>query len=255
MPDDDWPHGFGSNHMWACERADAEQILMVIDYPDTSPIERIERRVRVMTASPALDISLVVHPRRSVVLPVGLHPTFRLPQPSGRVQIELGAHEGIFTYPSRSAGAITRLRPDQRAESLNAMPGVDGPIDLSRLPLQGDSEELLQVRGLRPHGEAPQLRLHYFDDDACVDLWWDTTQLPDLMLWLSNRGRPEYPWQGQHVALGAEPVNSIFDLGRVAKPPQGHPLSDRIGISLVAGQPWRTSYRIAASSGSRPVAA
>jgi hypothetical protein len=69
------------------------------------------------------------------------------------------------------------------------------------------------------------------------------------MLWMSNRGRPEFPWQGQHVALGAEPVNSVFDLGRVARPPAGHPLADRLGIALQAGKTWRTRYRIAAWSG------
>jgi len=179
---------------------------------------------------------------------VGLHPTFRLPQANGRVQIELGEHDGVFSYPSRSAGSITRLLPDRRTDSLALIPGVDGPIDLSRLPLAQDSEELLQVRGLRPDGDAAPLRLHYLDEAASIGLWWDTAQLPDLMLWVSNRGRPEFPWQGQHVALGAEPVNSVFDLARVARPPESHPLADRLGIHLTAGQPWATRYRIAASS-------
>jgi hypothetical protein len=51
------------------------------------------------------------------------------------------------------------------------------------------------------------------------------------------------------VALGAEPVNSVFDLGRVARPPDGHALADRLGIALQAGQAWRTRYRIAVWSG------
>jgi hypothetical protein len=245
--DDDSPHGHGSNHLWTCEYADAEQVLMSIEYPDNSPIERLERRVRAAPDAPALDIQLTVYPRRSTVLPVGLHPTFRMPQLSGRMRVELCAHEGAFSYPSRSAGSITRLLPDQRGDGLAVMPGVDGPLDLSRLPLQQDSEELLQVRGLRPEANQAPLRLHYLDDEASVGLWWDTAQLPDLMLWVSNRGRPEFPWQGRHVALGAEPVLSVFDLARVARPPAGHPLADRLGIHLTSGQPWTTRYRIAAS--------
>jgi hypothetical protein len=248
-PDDIWPHGYSSNHRWTCEYASSDRLSLAIDYPDDSPVARIERHLRAVADAPALDIDLVIWPRRSLRLPAGLHPTFRLPHPSGRVALELGRHEGIFSYPSRSAGAITRLRPDCRSGSLEAMAGGDATIDLSHLPLSEDGEELLQVRALTAGPGSAPLSLHYLDYDARVGLWWDTRQFPDLMLWLSNRGRPEFPWEGRHVALGAEPVNSVFDLGRVARPPADHPLADRTGISLQAGHAWRTRYRIAAWSG------
>jgi len=127
-----------------------------------------------------------------------------------------------------------------------------GPLDLTRLPLAADGEALLQVRAPRPDGALPPFALHYRDAEARVGLWWDTAQFPDLMLWVSNRGRPEFPWDGRHVALGAEPVNSVFDLGRVARPPADHPLADRTGIVLEAGQAWRTRYRIGAWQGAAP---
>lgn len=247
--DDSWPHGYSSNHSWTCMHASSDRVSLAIDYPDASPIARIERHVQAVADTPALDIELVVWPRESLLLPAGLHPTFRLPQPAGRVALTLGDHEGIFSYPSRSAGEISRLLPDRRSDSLSALAGTAGPLDLSRLPLDEDGEELAQVRGLVARPGAAPFSLHYQDYDAHVGLWWDTRQFPDLMLWMSNRGRPEYPWEGRHVALGAEPVNSVFDLGRVASPPPGHPLADRTGISLQAHQPWRTRYRIAAWSG------
>ncbi len=246
--DDDWPHGFGSNQPWTCVGASAEEVRLALDYPDASPIARVERHIRAVPDAPALELALVVLARRSVTLPMGLHPTFRLPAQAGRLQIELGAHEGVFSYPSRSAGDVTRLLPDRAAPSLSALPGDDGPIDLSRLPLQADCEELLQVRGLTGAAGRPPLQLHYLDQDASVELWWETRHLPDLMLWVSNRGRRAYPWLGEHLALGAEPVNSVFDLGRVARPPDNHPLADRHGVALIAGQAWTTSYRIAARS-------
>jgi hypothetical protein len=250
-PDDDWPHGYSSNHRWECDYHSSDRVSLAIEYPDDSPVARIERHLQAVPNAPALDIDLVIWSRRSLRLPAGLHPTFRLPHPSGRVQLELGQHQGIFSYPSRSAGAISRLVPDARSDSLESMAGMEGAIDLSRLPLPEDGEELLQVRGL-DGTERPPLGLHYLDYDARVGLWWDTRQFPDLMLWLSNRGRPEFPWDGRHVALGAEPVNSVFDLGRVARPPKGHPLEDRLGISLQAGEAWRTRYRIAAWTGATP---
>ena len=251
-PGDIWSHGYGSNHRWRCEQASSEQVCLAIDYPGDSPIARIERHVRVVPHAPALDLELAIWPRASLRLPAGLHPTFRLPYPNGRVKLALGAHDGIYSYPSPSAGAVSRLLPDTRSERLEALAGVRGPLDLSRLPLTEDGEELLQVRALRGGPQAAPFSLHYLDYDAHVGMWWDTAQFPDLMLWLSNRGRPEFPWQGRHVALGAEPVNSVFDLSRVAHPPAGHPLADRLGISLHAGQPWRTRYRIAAWSGQQP---
>ncbi|MRW89741.1 hypothetical protein GJ699_07075 [Duganella sp. FT80W] len=251
-PEDDWSHGYSSNHRWSCEHASAERLCLAIDYPDDSPVARIERHLRVVPDAPALDMELVILPRRSLRLPAGLHPTFRLPHPSGRVQLELGRHDGIYSYPSRSAGAISRLRPDVRSERLDALAGLHGALDLSHLPLSEAGEELLQVRALAAAPDAAPFSLHYLDYGARVGMWWDTSQFPDLMLWFSNRGRPEFPWQGRHVALGAEPLNSVFDLSRVARPPAGHPLADRLGIVLRAGQPWRTRYRIAAWSGALP---
>lgn len=251
-PDDHWPHGYAANHRWDCKHADSDSLRLAIDYPEQSPIVAVERHIQVVANAPALDISLTIEPRRDVCLPAGLHPTFRLPQPQGRVALELGRHDGIFSYPSRSAGAVSRLRPDTRSARLDALAGIDGPLDLSRLPLNDNGEELLQVRALAAGPGAAPFSLHYLDYDAHVGMWWNQRQFPDLMLWLSNRGRPEFPWQSRHVALGAEPVNSVFDLGRVAQPPAGHPLADRIGIRLRAGQPWTTRYRIAAWNGLLP---
>ena len=138
-----------------------------------------------------------------------------------------------------------------RSTSLAHLAGIDGNVDLAHLPLAGPAEELLQVRALEaprvatPGTEAP-FALHYLDYDACVGLWWDTAQLPDLLLWISNGGRIHFPWMGNHLALGAEPVNSLFDLGRIATAPAGHPLADRLGIAISPDAPWETRYRIAA---------
>lgn len=254
QPDDAWAHGYAANHHWHCLSATEHRIRMAIDYPSASPIEHIEREIAADPDSAAIDITLRVWARRPAQLPVGLHPTFRLPPAPGRVQLLLGAHEGIHSYPAHPAGAISRLQPDTRSESLAALAGVDGPLDLSRLPLHGPAEELVQVRGLRAGAgktDAP-FALHYLDYDACAGLWWDTGHLPDLLLWVSNGGRIHFPWMSKHLALGAEPVNSVFDLGRVAETPPGHALADRRGILLTPDRPWETRYRIAAWSQASP---
>lgn len=245
-PADSWAHGYAANHRWQCLEATPHLVHLGIDYPRDSPVSRIERVITVDPHAPALDITLTIWSRRASHLPAGLHPTFRLPPAPGRVKVLLGKHDGIFSYPANDAGAITRLRPDTRSECLTRVTGADGPLDLTRLPLDVPTEELVQLRSLAAAGTAAPFALHYLDYDACVGLWWDTAQFPDLMLWVSSGGRTHFPWLGRHLALGAEPVNSLFDLGRVAVAPPDHPLADRLGLALSPDQPWHTRYRIAA---------
>jgi hypothetical protein len=245
-PDDAWTHGYAANHHWRCVSATARRIHLAIDYPPGAPIEHIEREIAADPHAPAVDIVLRVWVRRPARVPAGLHPTFRLPPAPGRVRVVLGPHDGILSYPAQPAGAVSRLLPDTRSASLACLAGVDGPVDLAHLPFAAPAEELLQVRAPAAAAGAPAFALHYLDYDACVGLWWDTAQLPDLLLWVSNGGRIHFPWLSSHLALGAEPVNSLFDLGRVATAPAGHPLADRLGIALAPDAPWETRYRIAA---------
>ena len=244
---DNWNHGYAANHRWQCLYADSGRVHLAIDCPGDSSLARIERIIAADPHSAAIDISLTVWVRRPTRLPLGLHPTFRLPPAARRVRVMLGSHHGIHSYPALATDSVTRLLPDTCSADLAALAGIDGPLDLGHLPADGVFEELLQARGVRANAaDAPPFALHYLDYDACVGLWWDTAQLPDLMLWVSNGGRQRFPWQGRHLALGAEPVNSLFDLGRVASAPPGHPLADRSGIELDPAAPWHTRYRIAA---------
>lgn len=245
-PEDGWSHGYAANHHWQCLGATPQRVHLAIDYPEDAAVSRIERVITADPHAPALDITLAIWSRRASRLPAGLHPTFRLPPAPGRVRVLLAAHEGIHSYPTNAAGAMSRLLPDTGSASLAALAGVDGPLDMERLPLAAPTEELIQVRAPRAVGTGAPFALHYLDYDACVGLWWDTAQLPDLVMWVSNGGRIHFPWMSRHLALGAEPVNSLFDLGRVATAPAGHALADRLGLALHPDRPWQTRYRIAA---------
>jgi len=244
---DGWHHGYAANHRWQCLHADAGRVRLALDFPPEAAVARVEREISADPHAAAIDIGLTIWARRPARLPLGLHPTFRLPPAARRVRVMLGRHDGIHSYPALASDSVTRLQPDTCSADLAALAGIDGPLDLAQLPAHGVFEELLQARAVQSATEgAPPFALHYLDYDACVGLWWDTAQLPDLMLWISNGGRQRFPWQGRHLALGAEPVNSLFDLGRVAKAPPNHPLADRTGIALDPATPWHTRYRIAA---------
>ncbi|MBW8898941.1 MAG: hypothetical protein JF619_12705, partial [Massilia sp.] len=152
-PDDLWEHGYAANHHWQCLEATPLRVHLAIDYPPDAAVARVERVIAADPTASAIDITLTIFARRAARLPVGLHPTFRLPPARGRVQLRLGEHEGIHSYPT-SAGGLSHLVPDTRSDSLASMAGTHGTLDLSRLPLATPSEELMQVRGLRGSGGA-----------------------------------------------------------------------------------------------------
>jgi len=227
-PGDTWGHGYASHHVWRwLEAPDALTLALQIDLPADQAVARLTRTVRADPRAPRLEMELTVEARRPCTLPIALHPTLRLD--AGRVQLDVPHHGPALSYPvpaepaGRSLLAHNAIFDGLRAAPLEA----GGEVDLSRYPQPHDSEELLQVMAL--HGP---VTAHYLDAGWALTLDWDRELLPDLMLWVSHRGRQHAPWNGRHWALGLEPVNSVFDLGRVAQPPAGHPLASRTGVAL-----------------------
>ncbi len=248
-PDDAEGHGHGSNHDWTwLEPPDALSLRLAIDYPETSPVRRLIRTVSALPNAPALHCTLEVEVRRPCRLPIALHPTLRLD--AGRVALHLPHAAPACSYPVPAEPGVSRLAPGESFAELSAAPLAGGAtldttpgtrpdanpaatLDLSRYPLPFDTEELLQLPALT--GPA---RADYLDLGWSLEIDWDRAALPDLMLWVSHRGRSAPPWNGRHLAIGLEPVNGPFDLGRVAVPPPAHPLASRTGIALEPGRAW-----------------
>ena len=240
-PGDDWGHGFGSHHEWQWLPDDDPMSLgLAITYPAGQPVHRLTRWVRAVADAPALQISLQIEVHAPCVLPIALHPTLRLD--AGRVALNV-AHTGQgLTYPVPAEAGVSRLQPGATFSHLGAVPLHDGGrVDLSHYPLPFDTEELLQLQGV----SAP-VELHYIDQHWRLQLDWDRHLLPDLMLWVSHRGRSAPPWNRRHWALGVEPVNGAFDLGRVATPPAGHPAARNLGLALHPDSPTTVHYRLQA---------
>lgn len=246
---DPWAHGYASHHAWHCIDASPASLHLAIDYPADSVVSRLERRIRVDPDSARLDVSLTISVRQRISLPIAFHPTFRVPAEPGRLLILPGNYESVVSYPVAAEAGISRLLADTVSNDLAALPDIEAgsdPLDLTHLPLPFKTEELLQIKNLRQaDGRAP-IVLHYLDEDVQLGLIWDTVLLPDAMLWFSNGGRSEAPWSGRHFALGVEPLNGVFDLGRVASPPSGHPLAERHGVALTPEFPLTIHYSLAA---------
>ncbi len=235
------PHGFGSNHHWHWLETTGPELALAIDYPAAHPVSRLERRVQPVAGKAAIEFELTVHTRRDCILPIGLHPIFRLPAEAGMMQLEIAAGAGA-TFPGQ-VDPSSIFSPGQFVDDWRAVALNDGTIlDPSRLPLAQHTEDLLQLLNAGGHAA-----LHNRAENYRVRLDWNATDFPGLLLWFSNFGRQHAPWNGRHLALGVEPVCAAFDLGcQVSSSP--NPISARgnpTARTFRAGEVFVTRYRVA----------
>lgn len=239
-PGDAHGHGFAANHEWTWVDTEDPAMLALAIEPPAGPVKRLTRVVQAESYARSLLMTLLIEVHEDCTVPVALHPTLRLDL--GSVRLALPDHEGGVTYPVPAEPGVSLLAPDTAFERLDQVPRADGStLDLTRFPLPADTEELLQLRAV----DGP-VSLHYVDAGWTLKLDWDHRVLPDLMLWVSHRGRAYPPWNGRHLALGIEPVRAAFDLGRVAAPPPDHPLAAMCGLPLRADEPFMIRYRLSA---------
>lgn len=244
-PVDGFVHGYGANHSWQLDSVTPDSIVVFIDYPETHPVRRVARRISPVDG-PVLSIELTIDMRRDAELPIGLHPIFALPDQPGRARLEIPSLRSVRTFPVPvEPGSI--LLPDQKSDTLTGLATLDDRVlDLTRLPLEAQTEELLSV--LPAEGKATLVRE---DQGYAVTLDWDVETFSRCLLWLSNSGRDAYPWNSRFQALGIEPVCSSFDLGQAVSSSPSSPFA-KDGVPtcarLSAKQPFRTRYSISISS-------
>lgn len=238
-------HGHSSNHNWDWVESDGASLRLTLDYPAASPVRRLHRTVTPDPDAPAVDMELTIDIREDCRLPIGLHPTFRLPLDAQRARIEPGPFSEGRTFPGTCEPSAPLFAIDQGFQSLTAVPKRGGgTIDASRVPLPVETEELLQLNGL------DHIALANEADGYRVKLSWNKAHFPSVLLWMSNRGRKAEPWSGRHTALGMEPICSPFGLGP-ASARADNPLA-RSGVTTAhdfkAGEVFTTSYRIEAEA-------
>lgn len=237
----DVPHGHGSNVAWQFLPTTEQALHLTCRYPETHPIRALHRTIRPDPATAALDFTLTVVARRPCRLPIGLHPSLRLPF-SGQADLIAPAFQTGRVLPLL-AEPSSLLQPDATFDSLDAVPTRSGTkMSLSRLPLATAHEDLVQLCGVS--GDAV---LRDVNNGYQTRLSWNTAHFPSALLWLSNRGRDHAPWNSRHTALGIEPICSAFDLGpAVSNAP--NPISDAGVATTIAfspDAPFTTTYRIA----------
>jgi hypothetical protein len=187
-------------------------------------------------------VELRIEARAACRLPLGLHPTFRLPPTPGAARLEPGRFDHGITYPATVEPGAALFASNQTFTSLAQVPARNGGVhDAGSLPFGVDVEELLQLNGVDGVAALANVAEGYR-----VRLRWQPEHFPSLLLWFSNRGRKQYPWSGRHLAVGIEPICSPFGLG-IATAIANNPIA-RGGTptarAFAAGESFVTRYRI-----------
>jgi hypothetical protein len=237
-------HGHCSNAEWDWDESEPGTLALRLAYPPESPVDHVERRILPDPVSPAVDVVFTIHVREACRLPIGLHPTFRLPKLAQAAILEPAAFAEGRTYPGTVEPAAPLFAIDRPFSDLAAVPLRNGgSFDATRLPFVDDSEEIVQLNGIEG-----SCALANRAEGYRVRLSWQKEHFPSLLLWFSNRGRRFEPWNGRHVAIGIEPICSPFGLGP-ATARADNPIAQS-GTPTVrefsAGQVFSTRYRIEA---------
>ena len=236
-------HGYSSHNEWRLAGEVPGGLEIAIDYPPGHAIRRLRRSIIGQPGKPGVDITLNVEARRDITLPIALHPVFRLPQQVGAARLRTGGFAKGLVYPLPVEPGVSRLKPGGEFAALGAVPAETGPVSLEALPLEFDTEELVQLCGT-----SGQVSLENRAENYRVTLEYDPAVFPSLLLWVSNRGRRAYPWNGRHLALGVEPVCGAFDLGPEISCNPANPVALAgypTAIPLRGGQQFSTTYSIA----------
>lgn len=191
-------HGPAGDDEWTVAAASPSAITLGLDYPETSPVARLERTISVRRDAPALDFTLTIFARRAEPSSVGLHPIMRLPEQRGRLELSARFDFGLV-HPAQIGG-----NPEFAALSSIDQPG--GAVDMSHVPLAIPN---LNVQLCGMHGPVTAT---YLDEGAGFVLDWDRKLLPSLQIWHTDRGIRGAPWRGRYRGLGLEPIAAAFDL-------------------------------------------
>ena len=64
-------------------------------------------------------------------------------------------------------------------------------------------------------------------------------------MWVSNKGREEYPWNNNHLTVGLEPISSAFGLSTHVSNNLNNPIAKKsvsTSVKLYKNQPLKTEY-------------
>lgn len=239
---EEWIHGYSSNGIWAVLEQDSHSIRLGLDYPSTSPVERVERTVT--CTEEAVEYVDTIVMRSDATLPLGLHPIVSLPEDEGGATLVLPKAHSFHALPIDSGTSVLEI--GAVFDDAAAAPRRDGTtLDLTQLPLGVNVDEIV----LMALPETPQVSLQNRTQGYEVTIEWDPEFLKHCLLWVSNRGRQGEPWGGNNLCLGIEPITAAFDFGQGVSAGE-NPLSTQglpTSVPLKAGESYAIRHRMTAN--------
>lgn len=142
---------------------------------------------------------------------LGHHVTLRIPEREGSAILSTSPIKFGYTQPRKKMefennGEYYSLQPSKRFDSIKAVPTVwrDLPsIDCSKHPLTDGFMGLIQLYS-EGDGKPAWAAVYY----PQANFIWFALKNPEILtttvLWMENRGRHTYPWNGRTRCLGVE---------------------------------------------------
>lgn len=211
------PHGDPANADWELVSTSDRSLVLQLDCSDSGA--HVEKHFTVRPGQHAIRMEHRIS-KLEGEWSYGTHPILdlsRMEEGGGRVSTSpmrwLSTFPGLFAVPE--AGETQSLKPDTRFTDLREVPLADGgTVDLSRWPALPGNEELVMMAN-EPATEAQPFAWSAMVMDGYV--WYclkDPADFPATLLWMSNGGRSQAPWNSRHTGrIGVEEVCSHFSNG------------------------------------------
>ena len=208
------PHGDPANAVWSLVKKEKCEITLQIECKDSGAT--IVKNIMLGEDHPAIYQNHQIF-NLSGKWSYGSHPIIdcsNLAEESARISLSPfrwgSVYPGVFSDPT--AGELQCLQPAARFDSLDSVPlSNGGTTDLSRWPSRHGFDDLVMVVSEPATDEQP----FAWSAITMGDYVWfslkNPQDFPSTLLWMSNGGRNQSPWNGSHSGrIGIEEVCSHF---------------------------------------------
>ena len=237
------PHGFSANNNWELVELTDTKAELTIKYPEGDNVDYLISTIEVDINDPnTIKCSLQIAVKKDCVLPIGFHPMINIPSEKNMIKIIPGKFKFGLTYPglvlsNKTAGAIGK-----EFNSIERIPGFNGKdFNLSSPPYDENYEDLFQLCGIDG-----RMTIENYKENYRFLYQWNPSHFSSVLVWLSNKGRTEYPWNSKHITIGLEPITSAFGLSTHMSCNHNNPINSR-GVSTMvnffADKLWKSEYQ------------
>lgn len=236
------PHGYAANNDWEPIEISKLRVKFKIIYPQDDNVDYLIRTIEVNDDEiHTIKCSLEVSVKKDCTLPIGFHPMIKIPSEKNKIKIIPGNFKFGLTYPGLVLPGKTLGAIGKEFTTIEKVPGFKGnDIDISQPPFEGNYEDLFQLCGIDG-----SMAVENYKDNFRLKYTWNPDHFSSVLMWLSNKGREEYPWNSKHVSFGLEPITSTFGLSTHISNNPANPIHSRgvpTSLKFFKNEQWKTEY-------------